>query len=54
MGNMPLICWGNDFEPTLEKNGYTDKLHKKNTATATGCKRSVYRVNPKTFFLLTV
>ncbi len=52
MGNIPLFCWGDVFEPKLDKDGYLiDKRRDDKTVVS---KPRTYVVNPETFFLLTV
>lgn len=68
MGNMPLFCWGNDLEPTVDKNGYLvghpsgrvvpvsaprAREPVRNLALRGKKTSPFYRVNPETFFLLT-
>jgi hypothetical protein len=55
MGNIPLFCWGDDFEPKLDKDGYLiDKRRDDKTVVSKPIVRRTYVVNPETFFLLTV
>lgn len=54
MGNIPLFCWGDDFEPKLDKDGYLIDKRSDKTVVSKPVVRRTYVVNPETFFLLTV
>lgn len=51
MGNIPLFCWGDDFDPKVDAEGCIIKPPVKIRPKK---KPLTFRVNPETFFLLTV
>ncbi len=62
MGNMPLFCWGDEFEPPVDKEGFIIRKESSSrsrrevvpVSPSTRRRRRRYRVSPRTFFLLTV
>ena len=51
---MPLFCWGDDFEPKLDNDGFLIDKRSGDKIVSKRVVRRTYLVNPKTFFLLTV
>ncbi len=56
MGNIPLFCWGDDFDPKVDKDGSLVEPPRKIAPERMkrSESRSKFRVNPETFFLFTV
>lgn len=61
MGNMPLFCWGDEFEPPVDKEGFIIRKESSSRSrrevvpvSPSTRRRRRYRVSPRTFFLLTV
>jgi hypothetical protein len=57
MGNMPLFCWGNEFEPPVDKEGFIirkESSRSRREVVPVSPSNTIYRVSPRTFFLLTV
>lgn len=54
---MPLFCWGNEFEPPVDKEGFIirkESSRSRREVVPVSPSNTIYRVSPRTFFLLTV